>query len=227
MRAVPSDPGSLAGAHERIAGLLDELNQTVDLVERLTRLGEHEAALRLVDEQRAALYSAIDEVSHGVGRPARWRGTLRRHATAGVAAAALLLSSLAVSVGLLNDGPSLIEQARAKLTEAQGVSDPVTRLRIIERVVEITRALPADSQEKADLAKDVLPALDDLKKDAEDGGDDGSQEDVVARADELAREVKKAAPTGEDGAPAPSMDQGPVDGFDEAADPKIPAPPGG
>lgn len=223
MRTPSPEPGSLAGAHERIAGLLDELNQTVDLVERLTRLGEHEAALKLVEEQRNALYTAIEEVSHGVGRPARWRESLRRHATAGIAAAALLLSSLAVTVGVMRDGPSLVEQARAQLVEAETVADPVTRLRIIERVVEITRALPAGSREKADLAADVLPALDKVKDDAgknEDG-------DVVVRADELTREIQEAAPpTGDDGAPAPSTDQGPLEGIDEAADPGIDPPRG-
>jgi len=228
MKAVPAESGSLAGAHERIAGLLDELNQTVDLVERLTSLGEHEAALRLVEEQRAALYAAIEDVSHGVGRAPRWREAIRRHAAAGIAAAALLLSSLAVSVGLLqSQGPTLIEQARAQLVEAEQVADPVIRLKIIERVVQITMTLPAGSQEKADLARDVLPALDKVKDDAEDG-DGRDRRDVVERADALSREVQDSAPpTGGEGAPAPSTDQGPLNDIDDAADPGALPPSGG
>lgn len=216
MKAVPSGSGGLASAHERIAVLLDELNETVELVDRLTRMGESESALRLVDEQRAALFAAMDQVSHAVAKPPRWREVVRRQATGVVAAAALLFASLAVAVSVLSDRPTLYEQAHARLSEAQQVRDPTVRLQIIERVVEITRAMPAGSREKEIISADVLPALEDL---AEGGdADEPPSPTVIARARALADEVQRAQPPSEGEPTPPSTGQPPVEDLNEAGD---------
>lgn len=212
MNPQHASTGSLSDAHKRIAGLLDELNETVELVERLTSAGEHETALRLVEEQRTALYSAVDGISHEVGvRRRSWIDQARRHATGLVAAAALLLSSLAVSAGVLNR-PSPVDRAKAGLSQARSVSDPVERLRIIERVVQITRTLPAGSPERGDLAGDILGELapyTDPPGGAEDGDGDAPDPALVAQAQELARQVQDTRPP--NGNPPPSTSEGPLE----------------
>lgn len=206
MNPVPKQQGGLAGAHERITGLLDELNQTVDLVERLTRIGDHQGAIRLVEEQRAALYEAIDEVSHDVGRERRWWETTRRHATALVAALALILSSVAVAVGIREGSqPTLIEQANARIAQAQQALDPALRLQIVERVVEIMRELPADTAEKTQIADDLEPLVD-VPEDAEDKGDD----ELIVQAERLKKEIDEQRPP-PPGDSAPGTGSSPVE----------------
>jgi len=186
MKPMPKQRGGLADAHDRIAGLLDDLNETVDLVQRLTRVGNHEGAIRLVDEQRSALFAAIEEVSQDVARPQRWWESARRNATALVAAFALILSSVAVAAGLRDaTEPTLIEKANASIAEASEISDPAMRLQIIERVVQITRELPP-SAEKTKLASDLGPLLEDTKGKAEEEGND----ELLVKVDELQREVE-------------------------------------
>jgi len=92
--AKPEYTGGLSRATEQIHGLLDELTETVESAERLTRGGEPERALRLVEEQRESLYKTVDSISHEVGvKPSRFE-KLRTRAPILVAAALFAVSEI-------------------------------------------------------------------------------------------------------------------------------------
>lgn len=201
--------GGLAQAHEQIAGLMDELDQTLELVAKLSERGEDEAAIRLIDGQRAELYRVVNSISLEVAAdgPATWMSTMRRHATALAAAALLVLSTVAVSVHAITR-QTPVERAEHGLRSATTVADPVERIRLLIELVEVTRTLPP--AESDSVTRDIIPALDDAVRDAEEEGADDA---IVRKAEKVAEDLREGRPPPPPG--APGTDEGPLESVTE------------
>src|SRR5438552_3734895 len=132
MSAQQIRPASLSRAQDRIQGLLDELNATVEAAEKLTRSGQAEEALAMVERQRVSLFHTVDEISLDVGVQEK-RGVLRRYAPVLIAAAMLSLSGIAASVAVIHSSDGL-GHAKTQLAAAQQIQDPIIRLQEIIRV---------------------------------------------------------------------------------------------
>lgn len=184
MSAKEQQPGSLTRAHGRISNLMEELNATVEHVDQLTRAGHDAEALIILDEQRDSLYRLVDQISRDVAANApRRMDTLRRHLTAGLAAAFVAVSTLAVSVGALTRAPDPVADATRQLRLSEDL-DPETRLQVIIKVYERTRTLPAAEARKVD--QGLVKAADKLREDQDDDGD----EDVAKQAGQIAEDLK-------------------------------------
>ena len=198
--------GSLSQAHERIEGLMDELESTLELVKRLSESGEEEAALRLIDRQRSELYTVVNSLSRDVAvRERRWAEAIRRHVSVLAAAVVAALSTVAVSVGAFRAPPDPIADAAQQITAAEDIADPEARLtRIITVYRVVTQTVPERSDEVADAA---LVAIEGLKDDIEDGTDpDDDNADLMQQAEQAAEDISEGRP------PAPpSTDESPVD----------------
>ena len=201
--------GGLAEARARITGLQAELDDTLDLVRRLSARGDDEIAITLLERQRAELYRAIHTISRDVAVPdqsTRWAG-MRRQLTAIAAAAALVVSSVAVSVAAFQRTDPM-EAASQQLDRAQTVADPVERLRIYITVVEQTKALPAADRQA--LLDDEL--VDDIADTVDEAGDDAGA-DLAAQAERAMEDIKDGRqptpPT------APGSDQGPIEAVED------------
>lgn len=179
MSAQPQ-PGGMADANRRIALLLEDLEGTVESVEMLTRLGRHEEALRVVDHQRAKLYRVVDSIASDVGarRRSRWQAA-RRHIAAGVAAAAVALSALAVV------GPgNRIDAATDELDRAVQLTDAAARLAALSRVFELTQG---DERAGISLRRDLEDALNKTRDELE-----REEKPSLAReADRMVRELQQ------------------------------------
>ncbi len=209
MKRTQAPNGGLVEAQARITGLMGELDDTLDLVRRLSARGDEEIALILLDRQREALHQAINTISRDVAtteRRGRWAGIRRQLAAIGTAAA-LVVSSIAVSVAAFNRTDP-VEAATQQLDRAEQIADPVERLRIYLTVVEQSKTLPA--QEREQLLDDEL--LEDLTRTADEAGDDADA-DLTQQAERAIEDIKDGRqptpPT------APGSDQGPVETIED------------
>ncbi|HEV2686027.1 MAG TPA: hypothetical protein VGW79_05270, partial [Actinomycetota bacterium] len=125
--AKPEHTGELSQATQKIHGLLEELTSTVESAERLTRIGEPERALRMVEEQRKSLYNTVDTISRAVSVKHSRFEKLRTRTPVLVAAALLAVSALAISVGAITAMHSETP-AEARLQQAERIADPATRM---------------------------------------------------------------------------------------------------
>lgn len=171
--AKPENTGELSQATEKIHGLLEELTSTVESAERLTRIGEPERALRLVEEQRESLYDTVDTISRTVSvRRSRFE-KLRTRTPILVAAALFAVSALAISVGAITAIHSQTPEAR--LHQAERITDPAARMTAIYATYrDVARANPAAVAPGTALNKDVTKALTKTKTDMQ--GDPSNQQ---------------------------------------------------
>lgn len=213
MSTQQADVGGLSKAHLRIVRLLDDLDSTVESVEELSRSGQHEEALRLVEQQRAALFQMVESISRDVATqpPVTLWSRVRKHGMALVAASLLLLSSLAVSAGIIGGhGPAL---------EEGGGTSP-------ESVDRGTLAPAVDPSTLAPVPDTIAPAVVPMRSAPEDPFDDLGPGDVtppkppddpglVEDATQIAEDVATGG-----GAPPPQSGENPVSTLQDFANPK-------
>jgi len=202
--------GSLAEAHDRIRGLMDDLESTLELVKRLSEAGEDNAALRLIDTQRSELYTVIDSLSGKVAaRERTFAETVRRNIVAVAAAAMLVVSSIGLSVAMNRESP--VTEAARKLNQAQRIHDPVIRTRTILEVYEIVRQLPPEQTSDVDGA--VLKELEDL---ADDIPPAPENETLISDANRAVEDIQNGRqPTPPQ---PPSSEEGPIETIEGIVD---------
>lgn len=212
---MPSDDkGSLRAAHERITGLMDDLENTLELVKRLADTGDEEAALKLIDRQRAELYEVVGSLSSDVAasKPS-WRETARRHVAVLAAASIATVSTLAASVAFLTRPPEGVRLAVAQIEGAEAIADPTERLtRIITVYRVVTETLPADQRDA--VTDQVLDAIEKVKDDAVD---DPDGQTLAEQADRAAKDIQEGRPPTPPN--PPSTDEGPVETLQELLEP--------
>ena len=209
--AKPEHTGGLSKATRQIAGLLKELTSTVESAEHLTRIGEPERALQLVEEQRESLYNTVDSISRDVGTRRSRFEKLRTRTPILVAAALLTVSGLAISVAALTS-PEAPQQAQTQLRQAERIADPATRLTAIAAAYgEVVRTNPAAIAPGTELNRDVTKALTKTKTDAQG---DPTQTALVNQATALIDAVSHGQTPSPPPTPAPTP-------------PTTPSPPGG
>ena len=204
--AKPEHTGELSQATEKIHGLLEELTSTVESAERLTRNGEPERALRMVEGQRESLYDAVDTIARTVSvKRARFE-KLRTRTPILVAAALFAVSALAISVGAITAIHSQTP-AEARLRRAEQISDPGARLTAIYATYRDTvRSNPAAVAPGTALNKDMTKALTKTKTDMQG---DPSKEQLVEQAKVLIDAVSKGeAPPAPQTPPPPTPPSG-------------------
>jgi hypothetical protein len=158
------------------------LTSTVESAEELTRMGEPERALRLVEEQRESLYNTVDSISRNVGARRSRFEKLRTRTPILVAAALLAVSGLAISVAAITS-PGAPEQAQARLREAEHIADPASRFTAIDAVYrDVVRTNPAAVAPGTALNRDMTKALTKTKTDAQKNP---SQTELVNQATTL------------------------------------------
>jgi hypothetical protein len=161
--AKPEYTGGLSKATEKIHGLLEELTETVESAEQLTRSGEPERALRLVEEQRESLMNTVESISHDVSAKRSRFEKLRTRTPILVAAALFAVSILAISVGAITAPHST---ATDRLHRAERISDPATRMTAIYNAYrDVARVEPARIAPGTALNREVTIALKKTKKD--------------------------------------------------------------
>jgi hypothetical protein len=209
--ARPEQTGGLSKATRQIAGLLKELTSTVESAEQLTRMGEPERALRLVDEQRESLYNTVESISRNVSAKRSRFEKLRTRTPILVAAALMTVSGLAISVAALTS-LGAPQQAQTRLRQAERIADPATRLTAIDAAYrEVVRTNPAAVAPGTALNRDVTKALTKTKTDAQG---DPTQTALVNQATALINAVSQGQTPSPPPTPAPTP-------------PPTPAPPGG
>jgi hypothetical protein len=198
--AKPEYTGGLSKATRQIAGLLRELTSTVESAEHLTRIGEPERALRIVEEQRESLYDTVDSISRNVGARKTRFEKLRTRTPILVAAALLSVSGLAISVAALTS-PGTTQRAQARLRQAERIVDPATRLKAIDAAYrEVVRTNPAAVAPGTALNRDVSKTLAKTKTDAQK---DPSQTQLVKQATALIDAVSQGQTPPPPPAPTP------------------------
>jgi hypothetical protein len=186
--AKPEYTGELSQATQKIHGLLEELTSTVESAERLTRNGEPERALRLVEEQRESLYNTVDTISRAVSIKRSRFEKLRTRTPILVTAALLVVSALAISVGAI----TLMDKqspAQARLQRAEQIADPAARLTAIYAAYrDVARTDPAAVAPGTALNHDVTKALTKTKTDMQS---DPTKTQLVQQARELIDAVSR------------------------------------
>ena len=199
--AKPEYSGGLSKATHQIERLLKELTSTVESAEHLTRIGEPERALKLVEEQRESLYSTVDSISRNVSTRRSPFEKLRRRTPILVAAALLTVSGLAISVGALTS-TGAPQAAQARLRQAERIVDPAMRLNAIYAAYrDVVRTNPTAVAPGTDLNRDVTKALTKTKTDAQK---DPSQTALVNQATALIDAVSHGQTPPPPPAPAPT-----------------------
>ena len=162
--ANPEHTGELSRATQKIHGLLEELTATVESAERLTRIGEPERALRLVDAQRESLYDTVDTISRTVGTGSSRFEKLRTRTPILVAVALFVVSGLAISVAALTAMQAPTPASR--LRQAERIADPAARMSAIYATYrDVARTDPAAVAPGTALNHDVTTALTKTKTD--------------------------------------------------------------
>ena len=201
--AKPDHTGELSQATQKIHGLLEELTSTVESAERLTRAGEPERALRMVEEQRESLYNTVDTISRAVSiRRSRFE-KLRRRTPVLVAAALTAVSALAISVGALTSTGSPTP-AQTRLRQAERIADPAARMTAIYATYrDVAQDNPAAVAPGTALNHDVTKALTKTKTDMQS---DPSKAQLVDQAKALIDAVSHGqTPPPPSTPPAPSQ----------------------
>src|ERR1043166_6862561 len=116
MSARQLQPSSLADAQRKIDSMRAQLDWTVESVERLERMGHHDLAIKLVNDQRRSLKDFVSHVAQDVA-PIRHRFSIRRRIAA-FSVAALTIVGVFASIGLAHDRTPL-QAVRARLSKAQ------------------------------------------------------------------------------------------------------------
>jgi len=205
--AKPEDTGGLSKATRKIEGLLEELTSTVESAEHLTRIGEPERALRLVEEQRESLYNTVDEISRSVSTRRPPFEKLRRRTPVLVAAALLAVSGLAISVGALT-ATNAPQRAQARLRQAERIADPATRLNAIYAAYrDVVQVSPAAVAPGTDLNRSVTKTLTKTKTDMQGNP---SQAQLVNQAKTLIDAVSRGQTPPPPPAPSPSPPPAPT-----------------
>jgi len=186
--AKPEYTGELSQATQKIHGLLEELTSTVESAERLTRIGEPERALRMVEAQRESLYNTVDSISRVVSIKRSRFDKLRTRTPILVAAALLVVSALAISVGAI----TLLDKqspAQARLQRAERIADPAARLTAIYAAYrDVARTDPAAVAPGTALNHDVTKALTKTKTDMQG---DPTKTQLVQQARDLIDAVSR------------------------------------
>lgn len=205
--------GELSQATQKIHGLLEELTSTVESAERLTRIGDPERALRMVEEQRESLYNTVDTISRAVGVKRSRFEKLRTRTPILVAAALLTVSALAISVGAI----TLMDKqtpAQARLQQAERIADPATRLTAIYATYrDVARTDPAAVAPGTAMNHEVTKALTKTKTDMQG---DPTKAQLVQQARDLIDAVSRGQTP-----PPPTPPPAPT------STPTPPPPPGG
>jgi hypothetical protein len=188
MSARQLRPASLANAQQRIENMRDELDWTVESVERLERIGRHDLALRLVDEQRSALDRFVSLVTAEVATPPR---SNRRRRVAILAAASVALVLAFASIGIAKNQTSPIKAVNSRLVRAEAIADPVARLRELISIYNTARTMPAAAALRTKVAEVARRTVDTVKHD-----DDGNDADVLAQANGIVDDARGAPSTG-------------------------------
>jgi hypothetical protein len=187
------------------------LTSTVESAEQLTRMGEPERALRLVDEQRESLYNTVDSISRNVSARRSHFEKLRTRTPILVAAALMTVSGLAISVAALTS-PGAPQQAQTRLRQAERIADPATRLTAIDAAYrEVVRTNPAAIAPGTDLNRDVTKTLTKTKTDAQK---DPTQTQLVNQATTLIDAVSHGQTPPPPPAPTPPPPPGGSGGTD-------------
>ena len=190
MSARQLQPASLANAQKRIDALREQLDWTVESVERLERMGHHDLAVKLVDEQRRSLRDFIGSVAQDVS-PIRRRFNFRRRIAA-FSVAALTIVVTCASIGLAHDR-SPLQDVRSRLHRAEAMSDPSGRLRELVSIYTTARALPGSRAVRTQVAVATRHTIDDVKTDGD------ADPDLLADADRVVRDATTGPST--DGSP--------------------------
>ncbi|MGZ4210666.1 MAG: hypothetical protein ACXVQX_08730 [Actinomycetota bacterium] len=218
---TPTPPGGLSQATEQIAGLLEELTTTVESAEQLTRMGEPEEALRLVEEQRVSLYSTVDEISRTVGAPRSSFRRIRTRTPLVAAASLLVVSGFAISVAALT-GPSGPQQARAQLQRAERIEDPAVRLRAIYNTYKnLAASNPGAVAPGTELNTDIQRALTKTSSDAQG---DPQQQQVLDQTAKWLQDISTGTGLTP---PSPAPSASPPPSPSPVPSPSTPPPPGG
>lgn len=199
MNADQGHQAGLSRVHDRIVALLDELDWTVESAERLAQVGRPELALRIVQDQERSLDLFVESVAQDIGTGPRKpleRVHRRGLAVAMITIVAVLALGAAAFAVTHNPRPPLGALA-TQLTRAEHLANPVARLASIERVYAHTKDRAGARALNARVARDARKTHDELR-------DAHANEDLVARADRIAREANP--PT-----PPHSSDQTPLD----------------
>jgi hypothetical protein len=164
INAKPEYTGELSKATQQIHGLLEELTSTVESAERLTRIGEPERALRLVEEQRESLFNTVDTISRAVSVRRSSLDKLRTRTPLLVAVALGVVSVLAGAVAALTI--SATPPAQARLRQAERIADPATRMNAIYATYrDVAKSDPKSVAPGTALNHDVTTALTKTKAD--------------------------------------------------------------
>jgi hypothetical protein len=205
MMSANEEQGSLGQARDRIAGLMDELESTLELVKRLSDTGDDEAALRLIDRQRSELYEVVNSLSHDVGAGSRsWVAGVRRNLTVVAAAVLAAVSTVAVMVGAWTNGPTdPVREARTQIIRTERIADPAERL---TKIITIYRVV---TEQAPDRSNEVIAETLDALQRTQDELEDDDQQDLADQADQAARDIQEGRPPTPPN--PPSSDEGPVD----------------
>lgn len=208
-KKLPEEPVSLSRVQDRIADLLSDLNATVEDVQKLANLGDEQRALQILEQQRASMYELVDQISREVSTstPTRW-ALLSRHMSAAAVAALFAIGAVGMSISALNRPGDAVNDATVQLEKAAHIADPETRLQIIVKVYESTRALPASERQAIDsnLREQARNIIDE-------GGNDADDPTVFDKAEEIAEDLSEGKPPPPP--PAPSGDRPPTDVVNE------------
>ena len=202
INAEPEYTGGLSRATDQIHGLLEELTETVESAERLTRSGQPEHALRIVEEQRESLYNTVDSISRQVGTRRSRFEKLRTRTPALVAAALATVSALAISVGAITS-PRAPSPAQQTLRRAESIADPATRMTAIYNAYRaVAQATPAAVAPGTSMNREVTKALTKTKTDMQS---DPTKSALVDQAKTLIDAVShgQTPPPAPSGAPSP------------------------
>jgi len=215
MNAPRTGTGGLTKAQRRVADLVIDLDWTLDSAKRLADAGEHEAALRVVQEQREALSAFIDDIAVDIAAtptpsPAPARNPFVRaykRVVAIAAAMTLVVCTIAAAFAAVRDDGD-VAKADAQLQRAQQIGDPEARFVALAKIAETTHALPADGRKGA-LTTKLSDALDRTGDDLEHGSRDAT---MASEARRLAQQLRRGeVPSG----PPQSLGRSPIDALQE------------
>lgn len=211
---TPEDPGTggpphgtLAHAQRELSDLMTGLEQTMDLVNRLSDAGEGEAAVRLIDLQRDELYRVMDTISLDAGRTRSFTGRMGRSLLPVAAAAVLVISGLMVSF-LAPNGPDPVQEVSAQIDHAATLTDVRERMVVLVRVYERTLTLPAE--QTIIVEESLRDALQGALDDTPDGDDN---DPLVTQAERAVEDLEGGQPP--EPPPAPGNEQGPLESIED------------
>lgn len=186
MSAQQLQPASLASAQKRIESLRAELDWTVDSVERLERLGHHDLAVKLVDEQRRSLKNFIASVAQDVS-PIRRRFNFRRRVLSFSLGALCLVVAFA-SLGVAHDRTPL-QDVSSRLARAERIADPAGRLRELVSIYATAGTIPGARGVRAHAAEVARHTLDEGQP------NDDVDPDLIAQANQMVQDASTGPST--------------------------------